>query len=246
MHGTRRPSFRRKTTVFSHAGDNRLGGFIRFALKHLLPELFGQIKNLPKKARTAKKFAINQDSLLTYFRYGKIQKFFISNEKENPEELDFMSAARILESNPNEKREPISAKYYAYLGKNKDAFKSATTEELVAYSGRSGRDSSFNILKILKATLKNSNQLTEEQEAYIKKLALQIEAGGIPKQTTKETFKALSKLGKDITNPLKVLAVLQMNIPPTLLQSHYAEQNLSPSGKREVILSVFLNGENNG
>ena len=210
------------------------------------PELFGQIKNLPKKARTAKKFAINQDSLLTYFRYGKIQKFFISNEKENPEELDFMSAARILESNPNEKREPISAKYYAYLGKNKDAFKSATTEELVAYSGRSGRDSSFNILKILKATLKNSNQLTEEQEAYIKKLALQIEAGGIPKQTTKETFKALSKLGKDITNPLKVLAVLQMNIPPTLLQSHYAEQNLSPSGKREVILSVFLNGENNG
>jgi hypothetical protein len=47
-------------------------------------------------------------------------------------------------------------------------------------------------------------------------------------------------------NPLKVLATLQINIPQVLLQSHYAEQNVSPSGKREVILSLFLRGDNNG
>ena len=47
----------------------------------------------------------------------------------------------------------------------------------------------------------------------------------------------------ELVNPFKVLAVLQSNIPELLLQSHYAEQNPSVSGKREVILSLYLSGD---
>ena len=210
------------------------------------PTLFGKVKKLPKKARTAKESRENYDSLLTYFRYAKIQKFFITSASQSSQELDFMSAAKILESFPNENKEKLGKKYYEFLDKNKEAFKSATMEEMVATSRRGGRGSDTKILKILKATLKNTNQFTDEQELYLKKVITQLEEGGLPKQTTKNTLRALNELGHNIVNPLKVLATLQINIPQALLQSHYAEQNVSLYGKREVILSLYLRGEKNG
>ena len=86
-------------------------------------------------------------------------------------------------------------------------------------------------------------KFTDEQELYLSKVFRQFEEGGIPKQTAKITLKALNELGADLTNPFKVLAVLQNNIPERLLQSHYAEQKRSALGKREVILSLYLVGE---
>ncbi len=63
------------------------------------------------------------------------------------------------------------------------------------------------------------------------------------KQTAKNTLKALNGLDEELINPFKVLAVLQTHIPERLLQSHYAEQNPAISGRREVILSLYLKGE---
>ena len=83
-------------------------------------------------------------------------------------------------------------------------------------------------------------QLTDDQELYLKKVLLQIEEGGLPKQTTKETLKALNNLGNNTQNPFRVLAVLQTQIPERLLEDHYAENNPTLFGKREVILSIYL------
>ena len=88
--------------------------------------------------------------------------------------------------------------------------------------------------------MKNTQKLTEEQELYLKKVLTQLEEGGLPKQTAKNTLKALDALNDGIVNPFKVLAVLQSHIPERLLQSHYAEQNKAVFGKREVILSLYL------
>ena len=66
---------------------------------------------------------------------------------------------------------------------------------------------------------------------------------GLPKQTAKITLKALEALKEELVNPFKVLAVLQSNISEKLLQSHYAEQNPTVFGKREVILSLYLAGD---
>jgi hypothetical protein len=209
-------------------------------------ELFEKIKRLPKKARSTKLDKSNRDSLLTYFRYGKIQKFYITNQNEGAKEFDFITSAKILESNLDEKKQKIGEKYYEFLEKNKEAFKFATVEGIITTARKGGRDSASNILRILKLIFKNTSQFTDEQELYLKKVKTQLEEGGLPKQTTKETLKALNNLKHDIKNPLKVLATLQRNIPEALLQSHYAEQNVSPSGKREVILSLFLKREENG
>ncbi|MCK4297208.1 MAG: helicase [Candidatus Marinimicrobia bacterium] len=205
------------------------------------PDFFEKIKYLPRKARTAKVNNNNKDSLITYFRCGKIQKFFMANISRNAQELDFMSSATILESSINEKKQKLPKEFYNLLDKNKEAFILATTEEMKEPRKRRGRDSAAQMLKILKATLKNSKRFTDEQENYLNKVITQLEEGGLPKQTAKETLKALNKLNQDLMNPFKVMAVLQNHIPQRLLQSHYAEQSrLSGIGKREVILSLYL------
>jgi len=56
-------------------------------------------------------------------------------------------------------------------------------------------------------------------------------------------LRALNNLKSDLTNPLKVLAVVQNNIPKKFLERHYAEYSRRFSGKREVILSLYLTGE---
>ena len=60
---------------------------------------------------------------------------------------------------------------------------------------------------------------------------------------TNEEQQNLKKRFQVLINPFKVLAVLYRNIPERLLESHYAEQNLTVFGKREVILSLYLTGE---
>ncbi len=204
------------------------------------PELFEKIKRLPKKARTAKADGDHKDSLITYFRRGKLQKFFIARDTQEAYELDFISVAKLLESKSDEKKQKLPERFYELLDKNKAAFIDATTEEMAEPQSRRGRDSTVQILKILKATLKNAKRFTDEQELYLKKVLTQLEEGGLPKQTTKETFKALNELKQNLMNPFKVLATLQTHIPERLLEGHYAEHNPIAFGKREVILSLYL------
>jgi len=219
------------------------------------PELFEKIKHLPKKARTAKdnpqddvpvEKEIVRDALITYFRRGKLQKFFMANGRAaSAQELDFMSAAALLESEPQEQKAKLPETMYDMLDINKEAFILATTEEMAAPRKRRVQDSAANVLKVLKATLKNTQKLTDDQEIYLKKVLKQLEEGGLPKQTAKNTLKGMNALGEELVNPLKVLATLQTHIPDRLLQSHYAEHSPSVTGKREVILSLYLAGDYN-
>jgi superfamily II DNA/RNA helicase len=229
-------------------------------------DLFEKIKRLPKKGRSAKsamslrgtkqspdeqgiasteerRLAMTSNSLVTYFRKGKVQKFFKAGEGLQADELDFISAAEILESEADEKKQRLPETYFDLLDKNKDAFLYATTEDGVEIKTRKGQDSGVKIMKLLKMTFKNTKQLTDEQEEYLKKVMSQLDEGGLPKQTTKTTYKALEELGNQMLNQLKVLAILQTHIPARLLESHYAEENPRSAGKREVILSMYLAGE---
>lgn len=207
------------------------------------PDVFEKIKRLPKKARTAKMNGSYKESVLTYFRRDKLQKFFIAQNIEKADELDFLSAAKLLESQQDEKKQKLPEIFYDLLDKNKEAFLFATTEEMFEPQYKRGRDNAAQIIRILKATLKNTQQFTDEQELYLKKVFTQLEEGGLPKQTTKETIKALDELNQDLKNPFKILATLQTHIPQRLLESHYAENKPSAFGKREVILSLYFTGD---
>lgn len=211
------------------------------------PQLFEKIKRLPKKARSAKLFNENlsgiasSGSLITFFRKGKLMKFFLSNKKETIE-LDFLTAAKIFESLASEKREKLPLKdYYELLDKNKTAFFNATIEEMIETKKRKGgRDIYTELLKVLKATQQNSKQLTEDQEEYLRRVINQLEKGALPKKTVQRTLKVLQQLKREIKNPIKVIGILQREISPKFLKPHYREVSFVPEAKGEVILSLYL------
>ena len=205
------------------------------------PDLFAKIRQLPKKARTARKDHKKSNLLLTYFRKGKLQKFF-SADSEGSQELDFISAAKLLEATPSMKRQKIGKDFYELLNENKEAFEFATTEEIPELKTRGGRDTAVQVLKILKA-LKDFRKFTEEQELCVRKVMMQLDEGGLPKQTSKRTLQELNKEIKKGLNPLRILAVLQKNIPTEFLQEHIAENAAQTSGPREVILSEHFLGD---
>lgn len=209
------------------------------------PDLFEKIKHLPKKARTAKTYDGKHNRLLTYFKKGKLQKFFIVGEGA-PEELDFLTAAKMLEATPNDARKKLPSDFYEKLEKNKHAFLTATLEEEVELkSQRGGKDSAMNVWKILKVISRDLRQFTEDQEAYLRRIMKQLEEGAIPKGTTKTVYKELKRyIAKESPpNSLTVLAILKKNIQDEFLKSHIAENDADTFSPREVILSEYLIGK---
>ena len=203
------------------------------------PDLFEKIKRLPKKARTAREYDSINRGLLTYFRKGKLQKFYRSDVQKT-EELDFFSTVNYLEVDRNTPRKTMGADYYELLNENKKAFALATTEEVPEMKMKGGRDSASFVLKILKSNqVKHFKGYTEDDELYIRKVMGLIEDGGLPKQTAKTLVKELSKE----SNPLKILAKLKTNIAPEFFKEPIAESAAQTSGPREVILSEYLLGK---
>lgn len=207
-------------------------------------ELFERIKRIPKKARSAKRAKLDQpvNSLITFFKKGKLIKFFLSNKKETIE-LDFFASAKFFECLVDEKRAKIHLEdYYELLEKNKNSFLNSTIDEIFKTSQHAA-SSEANLIKILKATQRNNKTLTEDQEEYLRTLIKRLEEGAIPKPTVKKSLNALKKLGAEIQNPLKVIGTLKREISTTFLKSHYVETSALIEGKREVILSLYLAGD---
>jgi superfamily II DNA or RNA helicase len=207
------------------------------------PDLFEKVKRLPKKARTARKLEVEEPALLTYFRKGKLQKFFMVGGSGESKELDFLSSAKILDANDETKREKLGKHFYELLDKNKEAFTTATVEDSdYPDPQRRGRDATAQLLKVIRA-VKDYRQFTEEQEEYLRKILIQLEEGSIPKQTAKRTLRSAQKELKEGFNPMRLLAVLEINITRKFLEAHFAESGGQTFGPREVILSEYLLSE---
>ena len=205
------------------------------------PQVYEQIKRLPKKARTSRTHDSSEEALITYFRKGKLHKFFRASGGENGE-LDFFSAAKILEALPTAKRQAIGGSFYKLLEDNKKEFAFATIEEMPEVKAKGGRDSATMILRILRSNeIKHFPKFTDEDEMYIKRVIQILEVGGLPATTTKRLVREL----KEETNPLRILGKLRLNIP----EKFFEPQNVSAaqtSGPREVILSEYLAPKSNG
>jgi len=211
------------------------------------PELFTRIKRLPKKARSSRMLSIGSGvpvkqfpALLTYFRQGRLDKFYVvQQEASGAAELDFFAAAKILKpTDISEKRQPIPQDFYGLLDKNKEAFAAATSPEtddsIPHYKG--GANDAY-ILKRLKAKeIRRYHGFTEDDEAYIQQVIQLLTDGALPRPTTKKVAEALRKESE----PLKVLGILRRDVPPLFFQPTRAQQTSQGLGPREVILSSYL------
>lgn len=224
------------------------------------PDLFERIKRLPQKARATRTFLPTSSlaptggegtvtvaaqvhsfpALLTYFRQGKLDKFFLGMTGNHPTmELDFMTAAKILQpADVNEPRLSIPREFYDLLGRNKSAFVTATTAEAEhAEITHRGSPNDAYMLKRLKAKeLRRCPQFTEDDEEFIGKVIRLLEDGALPKPTTKKISAALKKE----IQPLKVLAILRRDVKGEFFLPSPAAHSYQILGPREVILSSFL------
>ncbi len=205
------------------------------------PDLFDRIKRLPVKARTARTYGTDSNKLLTYFRKGKLEKFYLAGDKE-AEELDFASAAELMEVPEGTQKKKRGGDFYNLLALNKKSFKQSTQEEQVQAKGKGGRDSATQLLKNVRA-VQNAKVFTDDQENYLERVVHQLEEGSFPKQTSKTALNELKAEMENGNNPLRLYAVLEKNIPRELLYSHRAEPGTTKKDPRKVILSEYLIAE---
>jgi superfamily II DNA or RNA helicase len=211
------------------------------------PTLFEKVKRLPKKARTARKSEASASSLLTYFRKGNLQKFFrVSADDINvSEELDFLQAAQVLKADATELRSKLDKTFYKLLEKNSDMLTRSTEIEEEEFSTKRGsRDNAARLSKILKAKqVKNFQGFTDDDEEYIANVIAELDAGGIPKKISQRIHAKVERTPELLVNPLKLLALLKLELPAAFLQPNRTEQGRVRGSAKEIILSEYLNAE---
>ncbi len=211
------------------------------------PDLFQRIRKLPKKSRSARKETeqVNTSSLITYFRKGRMQKFFQASESEDDlvsQEIDFIQTAQALSCKPSQKRGKLDKNYYKLLEKNAEELEQVTTEEITELDGKRGsRDNAARLLKYLKGKqVRRYSGFTDSDTHYLEKVIRELDAGGIPKKISANTWKEINSDPQLLLNPIKILAILKINISSDFLQPTHAQTINSNSAPQEIILSQYL------
>lgn len=196
-------------------------------------ELFTKVKSYPKKIRSAK--YLDNDGTITFFRKGKIKRFFITNE-EMTSELKFIEAIKYFECNENEKKAPISKFYYENLRRNKEGLVVSFQEDKIDISPnrKSGKNHNKELLKYLKA-INNYSKFTEFENQRIDKLMCLFEDGVVPKNKLKEIVKMI----KGVTNPVEILNTIWDMIPSSYIENNTQNDNIEEYNT-EVVLSLDL------
>lgn len=202
------------------------------------PDLFTRLKQLPKKARSGMEtsHAALNGSLVTFFRKGRLKKFFLADDAAS-KELTFLETADILRCGPDEPRLNTPTAYFALLQKNKDHYEAllspAETEESGSGGGRSNEQ--YVLQRLKTREIRQYHGFTENDDELIREVIQALEDGIIPRNTSKRLKQKLEK----VSEPLKVLKIIRENLSETLLQS-YPTQRAVSMDRREVILSEYL------
>lgn len=198
------------------------------------PELFEKIKNLPKKARSGfQKSTITSDQLVTFFRIGKLKKFYINKGGES-KEITFFDTVKELECKPDTKRAQIPNEYYHLLQTNKTRFELDTTvgdEPTKAGGGRS--NAKYIETRLKDKSFKNFKGFTDSNDEFLNGVKDMLTQGTIAKKTAQLIKNELEKT----TDPLQMLHILEKHIRFVAIEG---AQNAKKFQKREVILSGYL------
>lgn len=148
------------------------------------PNLFEKIKNLPKKARSGfKKENLEDDALVTFFRIGKLKKFYI-NQSGKSGEITFFDAVKDLECKPDTQRANIPNDYFHLLQTNKTRFELDTTVGDEPTKGSGGRSNAKYIETRLKdKSFKNFKGFTDSNDEFLNGVREMLAQGTIAKKT---------------------------------------------------------------
>jgi len=200
------------------------------------PDLYSRVRDLPKKSRSGKKYNLNEKTLLSFFRKGKIKKFLITNNKEASKEITFIEAIKMLFSDKNEPRENFDTEFFNLLKKNKNYFDEILFNSETENTQRRGKSMERELIEILKS-LNNEKTFKDEDKQLNHKILRAFEDGVIARMRAKEIKKEID-VSKTV-NGLEILQIFRRNIEDRFLDEHLREK-IKFAGKREIILSEYL------
>lgn len=196
-------------------------------------QLFIKIKKLPKKIKSGK--YLDENGTVTFFRKGKVKRFFISNQSIT-KELTFMNAIKLFECNKSEKQANISKYYYENLKRNKiKLIETLETNNIdISPVRKTGKSNTAFIIKNLKA-ISSYSTLTEFDHDKINKLMELFGNGTIPSNISKEITKIIRKN----KNPIQILNVIWDMVPDSYIKNINKKDNIEEYST-EVVLSLDL------
>jgi len=199
-------------------------------------DLYERIVQMPKKSRTGKRLNKINQSLISFFRKGKLKKFLITDTKSKPKELTFIDAIKIIESNKKDPRIKLDKEFFQLLQSNKDYFDELlynTEEEATQRRGLSTEKKLIDTLKMLR----KEKSFKDEDHQLRDRLLRAFEDGVIARMRSKNIKNELDK--ENPTDKLKILNIFRRNISEKFLDESIKEK-IVYGGKREIILSEYL------
>ena len=204
------------------------------------PELFAKLKRMPVKARSGwQTNLIDHTQTLTFFRQGRVKKFFLG-DAQSARELTFFEAIDLLTFADEPPRQPIPPNFYDHLVTNKIAFRDAlliSNDDTVSATGKYEKNLRDYLRKIKKSTL------TDEDQTYLQLVLNALDDGRLPNKTVKTVWETLSKLKTAVTDPPTIFPILRKQLPYELLKPIQTNQEDYHSARREIILSAYLIGD---
>ena len=198
------------------------------------PDFFEKIKKLPKKARSGFVKSSNEyDQLVTFFRIGKLKKFYL-NQSGNSNEITFFDAVRELECTPLTPKANIPKDYFHLLSTNKSKFQIDTTigDEPLKSSG--GRSNATYIEKRLKdRSFRDCKIFTDSDDEFITGVKYMLSQGTMAKKTSQVIKKEFEKT----IEPMHLLKILRKYIRAIAVDN---DSNKRKFQNREVILSGYV------
>lgn len=198
------------------------------------PDLFQKIKELPKKARSGfVNSKLTNDQLVTFFRIGKLKKFYL-NKSGKSNEITFFDAVYELECTPLTKRANIPNDYFHLLQTNKSKFEIDTTASDDSSNTTRGRSNTNYIEKRLEhKSFKYCKTFTDSNDEFISGVKNMLKQGTMAKKTAQIIKKELEKT----LDPLEILNILRKNIRAVAIEQ---SGNKKTFQNREVILSGYI------
>jgi hypothetical protein len=172
--------------------------------------------------------------LVTFFRIGKLKKFYL-NQQGSSEEVTFFEAARLLECSPETPRHAIPADYYHMLETNKQCFQLDTLQDSDSENSRSGSRSNISYIekRLKDKHFKNCQKFTDDDDDFLAGIQKMIAQGTMAKKVAQTIKKELERT----LDPLEMITILRKQI--RVVDGPARINRKTVVAKKEVILSGY-------
>jgi len=204
--------------------------------------LFARIKKLPPKCNTIREY--NATGLLSYFRQGMVMKTILTYANQDSIELSFFDTANALECTATELRlaKNLDDIYFSLFEQNRAYYKTITTISRQD-SKKDNKSPRAKLLAILRAIIRDTNNLSNDDREYWAKLRVKLERGDIPKNTAKNTLDKIDEFIKSRNMQIEARQLIELcrdSIALELLDDHLQSGSNFRTAKTDIILAEYF------